>query len=106
MVPGSLVYRLKGGVNDAYNCFILLIYPSIVGARLYFWLFGVFLFIFSLMGMLMNIINVYALSKTLKTNRRPMYHFLLTMAVLDTLVSYPCVDTRYIFITVRGGIVT
>ena len=54
---------------------------------LYFWIFGVVLLCLAVVGILTNMLNVYALSKTVRTNRRPMYHCLICMAVVDMLVS-------------------
>lgn len=55
---------------------------------LYFWLFGVLLCIVALIGISTNAINVYVLSITVKKNHRPMYHFLICMAVMDLLVGH------------------
>ena len=59
---------------------------SILLPKLYFWLFGVVLCILSLVGIVTNVINIYALTLTVQTNRRPMYHCLICMAVVDMLV--------------------
>lgn len=55
--------------------------------QLYFWLFGILLCIISFVGLTTNVVNIYALSKTVMTSKRPMYHFLLCMAIVDSLVS-------------------
>lgn len=54
---------------------------------LYFWIFGVVVCCLSIVGVVTNLLNIYALSKTVRTNRRPMYHCLICMAVVDMLVS-------------------
>ncbi|KAF6034392.1 hypothetical protein EB796_007301 [Bugula neritina] len=56
-------------------------------ANLYFWTFGVFLSIICSIGIITNILNIYALAVTLATKKRPMYYFLLTMAAADLGVS-------------------
>lgn len=65
--------------------------PSAGGTKLlyslYFWLFGVFLFMLSFVGIVTNAINIYVLGITVRKNHRPMYHFLICMAIMDLLVS-------------------
>lgn len=54
---------------------------------LYFWLFGVVLCVIAIIGIITNSVNVYALTLTIRTSKRPMYYCLLCMAVVDKLVS-------------------
>lgn len=61
--------------------------PSQFLPRLYFWVFGVVLCALSTVGVTTNVINIYALTLTVRTNSRPMYHCLICMAAVDLMVS-------------------
>lgn len=61
---------------------------AIILPKLYFWVFGVVLCVLSTVGVVTNVLNIYALTLTVRTNKRPMYHCLICMAVVDMLVSF------------------
>lgn len=53
---------------------------------IYFWTFGVLLCIISVIGVVTNAINIYALTLTARKSKRPMYYCLICMAAVDMLV--------------------
>ncbi|XP_067939862.1 probable G-protein coupled receptor 139 [Watersipora subatra] len=59
---------------------------KVVLNNLYFWVFGVFLCFLSTVGLVTNILNIYALSQTVRVSKRPMYHCLICMAAVDMLL--------------------
>lgn len=55
-------------------------------SSIYFWVYGVVLTVLTSVGIVTNLLNIYALSKTVRTNKRPMYHCLICMAAVDMQV--------------------